>query len=315
MTSTTPGPSGGLPLRLLAIVLAATLLDALASLQIARASLRWLPVPASTAAPYVDQLFQLEVGIGAFIFLGCSGFILWAVLFNRAEKYDESDGLPIEGNTKLEITWTLIPLVIVMVLAYKAIHVSETLAALGPKTKYDLEGGSNPASVEQLDPIRNYGPIQVISRQWNWEFIYPNGVRSSELHLPIDQRANFQLSSEDVIHGFYVPAFRLKQDIIPGSVISYSITPTREGRYRLRDSQFSGAYFSQNQTDVVVQSQEAFTAWLEQAARNPLVPGLSPATTLYQDRLSKGDKGWATVKPAPPPLVNDPGTPDAPHDA
>lgn len=315
MTSTTPRPSGGLPVRLLLIVLAATLLDALASLQIARASLGWLPVPASTAAPYVDQLFQLEVGIGAFIFLGCSGFVLWAVLFNRAEKYDESDGLPIEGNTKLEITWTLIPFVIVMVLAYQAIHVSETLSALGPKAKYDLEGGSNPVSVEQLDPIRNYGPIQVISRQWNWEFIYPNGVRSSELHLPIDQRANFQLSSEDVIHGFYVPAFRLKQDIIPGSVISYSITPTREGRYRLRDSQFSGAYFSQNQTDVVVQSQEAFTAWLEQAARNPLVPGLSPATQLYQDRLSKGDKGWATVKPAPPPLVNDPGIPDAPHEA
>lgn len=315
MTSTTPRPSGGLPWRLLTVVLAATLLDALASVQIARASLGWLPVPASTAAPYVDQLFQIEVGIGAFIFLGCTGFILWAVIFNRAEKYDESDGLPIEGNTKLEITWTLIPFVIVMVLAYQAIHVSETLSALGPKTKYDLEAGSNPVSVERLDPIQNYGPIQVISRQWNWEFIYPNGVRSSELHLPLDQRANFQLSSEDVIHGFYVPAFRLKQDIIPGSVISYSITPTREGRYRLRDSHFSGAYFSQNQTDVVVQSQEAFEAWLEQAARNPLVPGLSPATKLYQERLSKGDKGWATVKPAPPPLVNDPGTSDAPHDA
>jgi cytochrome c oxidase subunit II len=155
----------------------------------------------------------------------------------------------------------------------------------------------------------------VIARQWNWEFVYPNGVRSSELHLPIDQRANFQLSSEDVIHGFYVPAFRLKQDIIPGSVISYSITPTREGRYRLRDSHFSGAYFSQNQTAVVVQSSDAFDSWLDQAARQPLVPGLSQATALYADRLAKGDKGWATVKPAPPPMVNDPGTPDAPHDA
>lgn len=315
MTSTTPGPSGGLNARLLTVVLTAVVLDALASVQIARASLGWLPVPASTAAPYVDQLFQIEVGIGAFIFLGCTGFVIWAAIFNRADKYDETDGLPIEGNTKLEIAWTLIPFVIVMLLAYQAIHVSETLAALGPKAKYDLEAGSSPKTAEQLDPRTDYGPIQVIARQWNWEFVYPNGVRSSELHLPLDQRSNFQLSSQDVIHGFYVPAFRLKQDIVPGSVISYSITPTREGRYRLRDSQFSGAYFSQNQTDVVVQSQDAFNTWLDQAARHPLVPGFSPATAMYQERLAKGDKGWATVKPAPPPMVNDPGTPDAPHDA
>ena len=315
MTSTTPKPPGGLPIRLLLVVLVATLLDALASVLIARASLGWLPVPASTAAPYVDGLFQVEVGIGALIFLGCVGFILWSVIFNRAEKYDETDGLQIEGNTKLEIIWTVIPFVIVMVLAYQAIHVSETLSALGPKAKYDVEGVLSPETKERVDIIQAYGPIQVIARQWNWEFVYPNGVRSSELHLPIDQRANFQLSSEDVIHGFYVPAFRLKQDIIPGSVISYSITPTREGRYRLRDSHFSGAYFSQNQADVVVQSPEAFNTWLDQAARHPLVPGFSPATALYADRLARGDKGWATVKPAPPPMVNDPGTPDAPHDA
>lgn len=315
MTSTAPKSSGGVPVRLLVVVLVAALLDALVSVQIARASQAWLPVPASTAAPYVDGLFQVEVGLGSFIFLGSVGFILWAVIFNRAEKYDESDGLPIEGNTKLEITWTLIPFVIVMVLAYQAIHVNAILAALGPKAKYDVEAGKSPETVERLDPRTDYGPIQVIARQWNWEFIYPNGVRSSELHLPLDQRANFQLSSQDVIHGFYVPAFRLKQDIIPGSVISYSITPTREGRYRLRDSQFSGTYFSQNQADVVVQSQADFLAWLDQASQSPLVPGFSPANALYQERLAKGDKGWATVKPAPPPLVNDPGTPDAPHDA
>ena len=90
--------------------------------------------------------------------------------------------------------------------------------------------------------------FDVIARQWSWEFIYPNGVRSSELHLPIDQRVNFQLQSQKTfIHSFYVPAFRLKQDIIPGSIISYSLTPTRKGRFRLRDAMFSGAYFSVNQ--------------------------------------------------------------------
>ena len=91
-----------------------TLLNLVLSVQVAHWSVDWLPVSASTAAPYVDGLFSLEVGIGCFIFVGCVGFILWSVLFNRAEKYDESDGLPIEGNTRLEITWTVIPFVVVM---------------------------------------------------------------------------------------------------------------------------------------------------------------------------------------------------------
>ncbi|QNJ19497.1 cytochrome c oxidase subunit II [Synechococcus sp. A18-25c] len=300
---------------MLVIVAMATIADALLSIQVAQWSYAWLPVPASTAAPYVDDLFSLEVGIGAFIFIGSVGFILWSVIFNRAEKYDESDGLPIEGNTRLEITWTVIPFVIVMALAFYSIQVNEKLASLGPKQKYDVAVNQAPDAVATVDARRDIGPIDVIARQWSWEFIYPDGVRSSELHLPINQRANFQLSSEDVLHGFYIPAFRLKQDIIPGSVISYSITPTREGRYRLRDSMFSGAYFSHNQTDVVVESEQAYNTWLKATAKRPLVQGLSPGTSLYAKRLKDGNRGWATVPPATPPMVNDPGNPDEPHDA
>jgi cytochrome c oxidase subunit 2 len=159
------------------------------------------------------------------------------------------------------------------------------------------------------------GPIDVIARQWSWEFVYPNGVRSSELHLPVDQRVNFRLISEDVLHSFFVPAFRLKQDIIPGSIISYSLTPTKEGRFRLRDAMFSGAYFSQNQTDVIVESDQAYGDWLKTTAKLPLQPGLDPGRALYDRRIARGDKGWATVPPAPPPMVNDPGDPSIPHDA
>ncbi len=314
MTSTQT-PKKGFPLRLLVIVAMATIADALLSIQVAQWSYAWLPVPASTAAPYVDDLFSLEVGIGAFIFIGSVGFILWSVILNRAEKYDESDGLPIEGNTRLEITWTVIPFVIVMALAFYSIQVNEKLASLGPKQKYDVAVNQAPDAVATVDARRDIGPIDVIARQWSWEFIYPDGVRSSELHLPINQRANFQLSSEDVLHGFYIPAFRLKQDIIPGSVISYSITPTREGRYRLRDSMFSGAYFSHNQTDVIVESEQAYNTWLKATAKRPLVQGLSPGTSLYAKRLKDGNRGWATVPPATPPMVNDPGNPDEPHDA
>jgi len=162
---------------------------------------------------------------------------------------------------------------------------------------------------------KEIGPIQVIGRQWSWEFIYPNGVHSSELHLPVDRPIHFRLISMDVLHGFYIPAFRLKQDLIPGSVIDYRLTPSREGRYRLRDSMFSGAYFASNQTDVVVESEADFEAWLAAALQSPLRPSFNAATDLWQERLTKGNRGWATVPPAPPPEVNVSLDPQNPHEA
>ena len=281
--------------------------------QMAQWSYSWFPPQASSAAPYVDDLFALETAIGSFLWFGLTAVIAWTLLFNRAPKYDESYGEPIEGNNRLEITWTIIPTVIVFAIAIYSMQVNDKLDALGPKHKYTI--GTDPVAVAEVDPRATVGPIDVISRQWSWEFIYPDGTRSSELHLPVDQRVNFRLISEDVNHSFYVPAFRLKQDIIPGSVISYSLTPTKQGRFRLRDAMFSGAYFSQNQTDVIVESEDSYSQWLAATAKQPLQPGLSPGNELYAKRLANGNKGWATVPPAPPPMVNDPGDASIPHDA
>ena len=180
MTSTTPKPKKSFSLKLIFILISLVGLNLVISLQIAQWSFSWLPVAASTAAPYVDGLFSLEVGMGTFLFNGCVGFILWSVIANRAEKYDESDGLPIEGNTKLEIIWTVIPFIIVMALAFYSIDVNGKLDTLGPKNKYDVAVDQSPETVASLDGLSEVGPIEVISRQWNWEFVYPNGVRSSE---------------------------------------------------------------------------------------------------------------------------------------
>jgi len=320
MTSTgrrqpSPGPS----LVLVAVGLG---LDALASWTMARQAYHWLPVQASTAAPYVDNLFALETGIGTFILVGCSAVIAWTLLFNRAPKYDLDDGDPIEGNLTLEIIWTLIPLLVVLAIAWHTIGINQTLATLGGKQRLasaapgatdslPLSTGSLPRATDSTE----IGPIQVIGRQWSWEFIYPNGVHSSELHLPVDRPIHFRLISMDVLHGFYIPAFRLKQDLIPGSVIDYRLTPSREGRYRLRDSMFSGAYFASNQTDVVVETGADFEAWLAAAERAPLRPSFNAASDLWQQRLAKGNRGWATVPPAPPPEVNVSLDPQNPHEA
>ena len=157
----------------------------------------------------------------------------------------------LEGNVKLEVIWTILPLILVLAIASYATNVNYKLENLGSKTKYNYD---QEVPFVQEKKAFDFGPIDVISRQWNWEFIYPNGIHSSELHLPINKRTNFRLITDDVIHSFYIPAFRLKQDIIPGSVITYSLTPTRKGVFRLRDAMFSGAYFSQNQTNVIAVS-------------------------------------------------------------
>ena len=310
---TTSTDRKGPNIKAIVIISIGVALNTALAAQMAQWSYSWFPPQASSAAPYVDDLFALETAIGSFLWFGLTAVIAWTLLFNRAAKYDESYGEPIEGNNRLEITWTIIPTVIVFAIAIYSMQVNDKLDALGPKHKYAI--GSDPIAVAEVDPRATVGPIDVISRQWSWEFIYPDGTRSSELHLPVDQRVNFRLISEDVNHSFYVPAFRLKQDIIPGSVISYSLTPTKQGRFRLRDAMFSGAYFSQNQTDVIVESEDSYSQWLTATAKQPLQPGLSPGNALYAKRLANGNKGWATVPPAPPPMVNDPGDASIPHDA
>ena len=275
----------------------------------------WLPVQASNAAPLVDGLFSFETAIGTFVFGGVLSVVGWVLLFNRAEKYDATDAVPIEGNTRLEVIWTAIPFVLVMAIAAYAMQVSHRLGVVGPMehihahSPIEMQGGY---AGDRLPSEQ----IEVIARQWSWEFRYPgSNVSTTELHLPIDQPVTFRLTSDDVLHGFYIPAFRLKQDLIPGSEISYRLTPTREGRYRLRDSQFSGGYFASNQTDVVVESEESYRSWLSAAAHLPLQPAANPADALYRRRLERGDRGWATVPPAPPPAVNVDADPTARHDA
>jgi len=302
------------PLALAALALWIGLL-ALISYWMAGQSYHWLPVQASNAAPLVDGLFSFETGLGTFVFLGVISVIAWVVLRHRAEKYDQSDAEPIEGNPRLEVIWTLIPLAIVMSIAFYAMRINHELGVLGPmehihpKNAMEAQGGY---PGDRL-PAES---IEVIARQWSWEFRYPESqVSSTELHLPVDQSVTFRLTSEDVLHGFYIPAFRLKQDVIPGRAIDFTLTPTREGRYRLRDSQFSGTWFATNQADVVVQSSEAYAAWLKQAGSEPLQSGLSDAIGEYEARNNQSHPGWATVRPSPAPQVNVPGSNTLPHDS
>lgn len=292
-------------LTLVGVAIAASLI----SLWVGQQAYSWMPVQASAESVLVDQLFSFMVTIGTFIFLGVSGTLLYSVLFQRADKYDNSDGPPIEGNVPLEVIWTAIPLVLVIWIATYSYQIYAEMGILGPM-EHDhgamtlaatVEGEANGAA-----EVMEMTPIEVHARQWAWEFRYPDDqVSSTELHVPVNQRARLVLSSDDVIHGFYVPAFRIKQDVVPGRQINFEFTPIREGRYRLRDSEYSGTYFAANQAYVVVDSAEDYQQWLAAAAGQTPAPAENVAVSEFTKSAKNPiSLGWLSVPPAPSPVVN-----------
>lgn len=277
------------------------------SILMGQISYSWFPPQASAEAILYDDLFSLLTAIGTFIFLGVTLAIFYNIIFNRAGRYDTSDGPPIEGNVKLEIIWTAIPLLLVVFIAVYSYQTYDKMDLHGPTEIAHLPQVMDSAYADTgettFTPMTN---VEVDSKQWAWVFRYPEkNVTSTELHLPVNQRAHFQLRSQDVIHGFYIPAFRVKQDIIPAKTIDFEFTPIREGKYRLRDSQYSGTYFAAMQADVVVESPQNYDRWLIEAAKQTPTPAPNQAASEYAKREQKSDSaGWKTVVPAPAPIVN-----------
>ncbi len=284
----------------------------LISLWMGQQAYHWMPPQASAESVLVDKLFSFMTAVGTFIFIGVTGTLLYSMLFQRAAKYDISDGPPIEGNLKLEIVWTAVPIMLIVWIGTVSYQTYDQMSILGPMAPKEMSTVPTvplePKKKVDANPeaTQNELPIEVHSRQWAWEFRYPRErISSTELHLPIDQRAKFKLTSDDVLHGFYIPAFRVKQDIIPGEEIDFSFTPIRAGRYRLRDSEYSGTYFAANQTNVVVESEADYQQWLSAAAATePTAAENIPYTEFSRAEEGTISLGWATVKPAPAPIVN-----------
>ena len=273
----------------------------------------WLPSQGTAEAKRVDDLFSFLVTIGAFIFLGIVGLIAYSILTCRAPKEDFSDARPDRGNPKLEALWTGIPILLVLWIAGQNYNIYQqiNIQGLTPIVLHHLPMSAEPAQAETLSN-NNAKPaaeqIDVVAKQWSWSFRYPvKNVTSTELHLPVNQSVSLALHSQDVLHGFYVPEFRVKQDIIPNRTINFVFTPTRMGKYQLHDSQFSGTYFALMAANVYVESPQAYSQWLAQAAERSPAPALNQAVSEYTRQLKKGGgftSGWPTIRPAQPPVVN-----------
>jgi cytochrome c oxidase subunit II len=208
----------------------------------------WNGAQDSTAAPKIDDLLDVMIVLSSFVFsivMVMMGYSVWRW---RVKPGDEGDGAPIHGNTRLEITWTVIPTVIVL---FGAIYSWITLS-----------------DIEAHDPNRMV--VDVYSQQYEWHFDYPEtGTTSRELHVPVDRQIEFRMHALDVIHSFWVPEWRIKKDNVPGITTRAYITPTKTGDFTLVCTELCGFGHSTMRAPVVVEPSQA--AWQQWASAQPPV--------------------------------------------
>ncbi|HIK06348.1 MAG TPA: cytochrome c oxidase subunit II [Trichormus sp. M33_DOE_039] len=246
-----------------------------------------LPVEASQQAPLVDGFFNIMFTIAVALFLVVEGTILIFLFKYRRRRGDNTDGVPVEGNLPLEIFWTAIPSLIVICLGIYSVDVFNQMGGLEPgshphtashathtsgtaiaatlddtstaKTAPGIGIGASPTHQAQAADL----VVNVTGMQFAWLFDYPNnGVSAGELHVPVGADVQLNLSAQDVIHSFWVPQFRLKQDAIPGIPTELRFVATKPGTYPVVCTELCGGYHGSMRTQVIVHTPEEFDSWL-----------------------------------------------------
>lgn len=203
---------------------------------------QFFPKQASTAAEQVDNLYIFLIGVSAFftilIFLLIFGFV---IKYRRGARADRSAS-PNEKFWVLEITWTLIPLGLTML-----------MFGWGAQVFYYIQQA--PADCIE---------VNVLGKQWMWKVHHANGKREiNTLHVPAGRPVKLRLISEDVIHSFYAPSFRVKQDVLPGRYTTLWFEATTPGRYHLFCAEYCGESHSRMVGEIIVQEPADYASWLQ----------------------------------------------------
>lgn len=215
-----------------------------------------LPIAASAEAGPIDTLFNGHYWMIAFLFSLIMVFMIYSVFVFRRQDDDETDGPHIHGNTKLEVGWTIIPLFVVL--------------GFGVWGAVTLNEITRPKEGEMT--------VNVTGKQWIWNFSYPeqDNLGSGELVLPVGRTTVLKMNADDVIHSFWVPEFRVKQDLVPGRETTLRITPTQIGSYKLRCAEICGLNHTLMEADVRVVSDADFQAWVEEKSAAPAFAEMTP---------------------------------------
>jgi cytochrome c oxidase subunit II len=192
---------------------------------------------ASTSAQRADAIFLAVLALSVFMLVAITATMLFFVIRYRKSKHPKAE--QIEGNTALEVIWTVVPLAIFLAIFYY---------------------GWTSFSYMRNAP-RDAMNVEVLGRQWNWSFKYPNGKRTGTLYAPLGRPMKMEVRSADVIHGFFIPAFRLKIDAVPGKLNTTWFQPTQLGSYDIECTVICGVDHSVMLSKVVVVPEETFKAW------------------------------------------------------
>lgn len=228
----------------------------------------WFAPAGSTFAEETDTLFMYILYISIFFFVLVVGaMVIFAYKYRRRQGY-QGDSTALHSNA-LEITWTVIPTLIVCWMFARGVQ----------------------GYMDQMTPPAETIDINVKAVKWNWSFTYPNGAESNELHVPINRPVRLLLRSDDVLHSFYVPAFRAKQDVVPGRVTVLwfeAILKTEPGKpFPLYCTEYCGDDHSRMRADVYVHSYEDYEKKLVELNKNPEEP-VKHGQWLYERRGCKG---------------------------
>ncbi len=239
-----------------------------------------LPIVASSNAPVYDELFKVLFSIGTILFVGMTGLVIYSLIKFRRKPGQLDDGLPIEGNLSLEILWTAIPAIVVLFVGLYSYDIYDRMGGMQPlgshgheqhsiKGKERIWGGIGASgSIESSEDSSLSLPVELSAMQFAFIFHYPKGdIISGELHVPVGQPVNLLMESKDVIHAFWVPEFRLKQDVIPGQPTVLNFTPTRVGSYPIICAELCGPYHGGMRSTVVVEKAQDYQEWFNQNSK------------------------------------------------
>jgi cytochrome c oxidase subunit 2 len=205
----------------------------------------WFPTQASTQAKSIDTLWDLLIWSSVPVFVLVTVIVLFSVWkFHMRPGEENLDGPPIHGNTRLEVVWTAIPAIVLVALCSWAYVVLT-----------DIEEA-------QANEMR----IDVTGQQFAWTYSYPQTggkpISSTVLYLPLDRPVRFNVKARDVLHDFWVPAFRMKIDAVPGISTRYRITPNRLGTYPVVCAELCGLGHATMRSTAKVVTPEQFDAWI-----------------------------------------------------
>lgn len=231
-------------------------------------AIEWFPEQAATQAGPIDHLYDVLIWTSVPVFVTVTIIVLFSVRnFKMRPGEEQLDGPPIHGNTRLEVIWTAIPAVVLVVLCSYAWVVLN-----------DIE-----------EAKANEMRINVVGQQFAWTFEYPQAggkpIRTTQLVLPKDRPVRFYVKALDVIHDFWVPAFRMKVDAVPGIETKYRVTPNRLGTYPVVCAELCGLGHSVMRAQTRVVTPAAFNTWLaeQKAPAAQTADGEIDAKKLFTD--------------------------------